>query len=413
MLMTLKTAQMILRDELGACPVPLADEPLRAAWFGAHGHVLVGATALRGIKYKKGGKWQVDDRQVRQAAKALLELPWNPDDLIDVRLDSRGGSETRNWRSAITGWMGHAVLNARRDNGGCACGSGPCKTGEWRLPSTGLPCGLTPAEFHKWHGTSSLAGTLPLKVLRWNGKTWVAPRAYVDLLDQWQVLDGELWERHACCERCGQHARSWSNWFHWRGSSVTGYSTLCPSCAATLYRPYNGHLQGRTYAAVKWMSRADDFLCCLCQQPRRANYWDHCHDHEFVRGPVCASCNTHEGHGLAFAHRPGAIAHLMRCPACDAARTIELRHQRAIVQDHFRSERHTKCSFEPSVESLTLRPRGGVDVTLYCFGHGTRWDRQMSPAEHRALIDQFISLALPSARNGDEPHLKSADGTRR
>ncbi|MFE3150693.1 MULTISPECIES: hypothetical protein [unclassified Streptomyces] len=53
-----------------------------------------------------------------------------------------------------------------------------------------------------------------------------------------------------------------------------------------------------------------------------------------------------------------------------------------------------------------------MDVTLYCFGHGTRWELQMSPAEHRALIDQFIGVTLPSARNGNEPHLESADGTR-
>ncbi|MFJ6010711.1 endonuclease domain-containing protein [Streptomyces sp. NPDC092952] len=403
MLTTLKTAQIILRDELGACPVPLTDEPLRSVWFGAHGHVLVGATALRGIKYKKGGQWQVDDRQVRQAAKALRELPWDPDDLVDAGLASRDTGDGRNWRSTIAGWIGYAAFNAVRDKGGCGCETRPCKTGEFWLPSTGLPCGLTAEELHRRCGTSSLAGTLPLKVLRWTGKKWVAPRAYVTLLDEWQAMDQELWDKHACCERCGEHAQSWSNWFHWRGSSATGYSTLCPSCTAVRYRPYNGHLRGRTYARVKKMARADDFLCCLCAQPRRAYYWDHCHDHDFVRGPVCASCNTHEGRGLAFAFRPGAIAHLMRCPACDTARTIERRHQRALVQDELRGERHGSCSCEPWVEALTLHPQGGADATLHCYAHDTRWERHVSLADHRAIIDAYIDRALGRLASEDGP----------
>jgi hypothetical protein len=173
----------------------------------------------------------------------------------------------------------------------------------------------------------------------------------------------------------------WSNWFHWRGSSATGCSPLCPSPAAALYRPFNGHLRGRAYAAVERMSRADDFVLSVRQ--RRANYRSNCPDHGFVGRLVCASCNTHEGHGLASANCPGAIAHLMRCPDGDAARTIELRHQRAIVQDQFRSAHHAKRSFEPSLEALTLQ--GGVP----------RWDGSKPEKQRRDGQPAAYVVVLP------------------
>ncbi|MGW6405213.1 endonuclease domain-containing protein [Streptomyces sp. NPDC055134] len=176
----------------------------------------------------------------------------------------------------------------------------------------------------------------------------MAPRAYVALLDRWQDVGAELTRRHERCERCGQHCGDWRNWFEWRASSSSGYTTLCPTCTASQFRPYKDHLHGRTYEAVKRLSRADGYLCCLCAQPRRAYYWDHCHDHTFVRGPVCAGCNTLEGHGMQFANRPGAMAHLLRCPTCRSNRTIAERHQAQLLMSKLvSSERHGTCDAPP------------------------------------------------------------------
>ncbi|MGW4546312.1 endonuclease domain-containing protein [Streptomyces violaceorubidus] len=46
--------------------------------------------------------------------------------------------------------------------------------------------------------------------------------------------------------------------------------------------PYDAHRRRGT--------RADDYLCRLCKESPAA--WDHCHEHGYVRGPRCGSCNT-------------------------------------------------------------------------------------------------------------------------
>ncbi|MFF7602306.1 endonuclease domain-containing protein [Streptomyces mirabilis] len=60
-------------------------------------------------------------------------------------------------------------------------------------------------------------------------------------------------------------------------------------------------------------NRADEYLCALCRESR-AFIWDRCHDHGYDRAPLCASCNTFEGKGVAFPRRKeGSVAHLLRC----------------------------------------------------------------------------------------------------
>ncbi|WP_226652329.1 endonuclease domain-containing protein [Streptomyces hydrogenans] len=69
--------------------------------------------------------------------------------------------------------------------------------------------------------------------------------------------------------------------------------------------------------------RADDYLCRLCQSSR-ASVWDHCHGHDLVRGPVCASCNTFERQGPpgAPAAAGGGRGALLECSRCREERTL-------------------------------------------------------------------------------------------
>jgi recombination endonuclease VII len=63
---------------------------------------------------------------------------------------------------------------------------------------------------------------------------------------------------------------------------------------------YNGELSGRLYHADRagrhgWPP-ASRFMCAGCLSAR-AQVWDHCHVHNFVRAPLCNSCNTRHWSG--------------------------------------------------------------------------------------------------------------------
>ncbi|MGP8304435.1 endonuclease domain-containing protein [Streptomyces inhibens] len=89
-----------------------------------------------------------------------------------------------------------------------------------------------------------------------------------------------------------------------------------PQCTSTSHQKYTGHLHGARYAPLPRPIRADDYLCQLCPEPRRASHWDHCHDHGYVRGPLCASCHAYEGLATGFLGVKAGLAHLLECRGC-------------------------------------------------------------------------------------------------
>ncbi|MEV8334478.1 endonuclease domain-containing protein [Streptomyces niveus] len=98
-------------------------------------------------------------------------------------------------------------------------------------------------------------------------------------------------------------------------------------------------------------SRADDYLCRLCKESQ-ASAWGHCHEHGFVRGPLCGSCNSSEGsrHPHYFLERDGGTLHLLECRACLEERTLPSRYSRYVVREHLmRTERHGRCRKQPYV----------------------------------------------------------------
>jgi hypothetical protein len=63
---------------------------------------------------------------------------------------------------------------------------------------------------------------------------------------------------------------------------------------------YNGELAGQLYHADRAGRRgwpaASRFMCAGCLSAR-AQVWDHCHVHNFVRAPLCNTCNTRHWSG--------------------------------------------------------------------------------------------------------------------
>lgn len=341
-------ANQLLAELTEGCPVPAAPASLSRYTFQISNHVLIGDTAVRGYKYK--GRWRLDDRDIRAAGNRLASLPFDPDDPVDAHLAPAEHNQT--WRTQIFRWFEHISYQDQSANGCCCDGQQPCH--RTRPNRYGLGCGATFEQVEERYGRSPIACTNPLPLLTWSGTTWMVPRAYAALLDRADKIAAECVEQATRCSRCNTTGDVWKR----RTSSNSGYTTLCPACAASVARPYKDHLRGRLYSSLLKNSQPEAFLCRMCPGPRQAVYWDHCHTHGFVRGPVCASCNTYEGGGHRFVHRPGAVSHLLQCDGCRRDRTVPPRHQPDIVL--------------PDVRARPSRPvREAVPVRVG-FGSGGR-----------------------------------------
>ena len=159
------------------------------------------------------------------------------------------------------------------------------------------------------------------------------------------------------------------------------------------------------YTSLPKTTRAADYLCRLCTDDRRAYYWDHCHDHGYVRGPVCASCNTFEGGGMDFLTREGGILHLLECTGCRNERVLPRRHREGIARQLAEDARHDGCAARPYGRLLdhkgtTLR------FELTCHGHTdpVQWEQEVSGTQVTKLTRQLIDEALsPRQPDGEAP----------
>ncbi|MCK7627972.1 endonuclease VII domain-containing protein [Streptomyces sp. RS10V-4] len=333
-MITQKLAVQFLADETANCSIPVAPERFRVERFRLHdvvhfGHVRVPA-------YKYGNRWKFHEPDVRRAGRTIAELHWDPDDLVDPRLEDRDWPEMdppfTGWRESIRRTIQGAAWAARRD-GGCPCGTSyhPRDETGWALP-----CGLTPETLIERYGNHDIACTLPIPTLVWSEETWLIPRTLALILDSWEEDERALRAAPQPCSGCGAHGTHLDTW---RTSTTAGWKVLCPACATATLRGYRQELNGVTYARVRERGpRAEGYLCSLCTPARPAAAWDHCHDHGFVRGPLCGSCNTMEAHGKDFLAQEGSLQHLLRCIGCRRERTLPTHHRLAALRHHLHSE---------------------------------------------------------------------------
>lgn len=349
-------ARRILAERTADCLVRAApDLNLSRYAFQSSNHVIVGDVAVRGYKHKQ--RWRLDLREIERAAHRLASLDIDPDDLVAAWAEPGVGSS---WRSRIAAWMDEAAY-VEQAKEGCLCdGPGRC---DCNVPNAeGLGCGLTWGRFMERCGNRVIAGTNPLHLLTWSGMQWTVPAAYAALLDRSEELERQLADQAGLCSGCGSKVDVWGH----RTSSATGFTTVCAACAASRARPYSGHLTGVAYASLSKRSNADAFLCCVCPEPRRALYWDHCHEHGFVRGPVCASCNTTEGGGWSFTDRPGGVRHLLRCTGCSRAGTLPRHHHARAIRGLVGFEPHPGCGQVPRPRWGRVQEDGSVQFELDC-----------------------------------------------
>ncbi|WP_086670374.1 endonuclease domain-containing protein [Streptomyces albovinaceus] len=388
--------------------VPLdPDDLLHMMQLRQHGHVVIGDMALRCYKHKS--KWTYDERDIRRAAQVFVNILLDLDDIVEFQLppyrdrdeedpEQRGRAD---WRGSIASWMYWSARHKHRLER-------PAE--EWnedswhRIGPGGLPGELTWEEFTAdYRGRRrNIASTRPLELMTRSGGRLFLPSAYVELLDRWEQVTEELVDRARICSRCRAQGPRWGAW---RTPSSGGYLTLCPPCAGATFQKYAGHLRGVLYESARTRSiRADEYLCRLCADARAA-VWDHCHDHGFVRGPLCGSCNTYEGKSTArsfLQDKEGAALHLLECRGCLERRTLPARYHAAVARMHLEAtERHRvrsrQCRREPWFEGVELA-HGEYRFELSCWWHKAEWTKAVTEAETSALVRDFVDQAFRAAQ---------------
>ncbi|MFJ6053603.1 endonuclease domain-containing protein [Streptomyces sp. NPDC092307] len=402
-----KLARTYFAEIAAGSTVPLdLDDLVNMVLLRQHGHVVLGHVAVRCYKFRS--KWTYDERDIRRAAQVFADFRLDPGDVVEVQLppyrehgdqdpEERGRAD---WRERIASWMyWHARHTHQRER--------PYdeRDNSWQhIGASGLPGELTWDEFlaASIGSRHSIGNTRPLELMTRSANGLLLPRAYADLLDRWEQVTEELIGRARTCSRCRAQGPRWGAW---RTPSPHGYVTLCPPCSGATFQRYTGHLHGVLYASARTRStRADGYLCRMCAETR-ASVWDHCHDHGYVRGPLCASCNTFEGKSSAHSFlrdKEGSALHLLECRGCLERRTLPGRYHAALAQMHLEAtERHVirsrRCRREPWIEDVEL-DHGAYRFELSCWRHDARWSKTVTVVEAAMLVREFVDQALAAAQ---------------
>ncbi|MER5600954.1 endonuclease domain-containing protein [Streptomyces sp. NPDC002265] len=405
-LMTLGAADALWVDLTAGSPVPTASRAFtRSPARAAAGYVLLGAQVVATVR-AGGGQWSVAEAEVRRAAAELSAVAMDRRDLVRVGPfrgvpRQQGDEETRlRWRRRIAGELQEPdgpERAARRD--------------------AGRPYHLAGIDWRRILVEQTHDGTQ---------RTWWLPRAVVRLLDaaehtetQWvhaartrraggaaaespvrtgraggaaaesSVRSGRAGgaaaESPVRTRRAGAAAAESSVRSGRAGAAGTespaqlrqapeadNRRTTSPRSTTAGPRPYDGELDGRLYSVLSRQPgtsrQVAGWTCAVCRTAPAA-VLDHCHEHGYVRAPLCQSCNTQErpdhlySNDIRVANRyarlfgTDAVAwlhHWHRCPGCRARTTLPLPHLAAWTA-------HTACrSLRPTHPASRGRKPCGV-----------------------------------------------------
>lgn len=323
-LITLVAADALWGDLTADSAVPTASSAF--TWSSDRdrvGYVLLGRHVV-GMVRAGGGHWSVPEVEVRRAAAELNAVEMDRHDLVRIG-PFRGASAPRQecdeetplrWRQRITRELqgvGGPERAARREVGRPYLLAGI----DWR--------GVLVEQTR--HGTQ---------------RTWWLPRAVVRLLDAAEHAETQ-WVRAARTCQAGEavteppsHPRPARN--------AGGRQATSPEGPTSSPRPYTKELEGQLYSVLSrkpgTSRNVAGWACAVCCTAP-ATVLDHCHEHGYVRAPVCQSCNTQErpdhlySNDIRVANRyvrlfhtdaDAWLRHWHRCPGCRARTTLPLAH---------------------------------------------------------------------------------------
>ncbi|WP_225080781.1 endonuclease domain-containing protein [Streptomyces sp. CoT10] len=321
-LITLSAADALWVDLTADSAVPTASGAFTCSPARARlGYVLLGGHVVATVR-ASAGQWSVLEARVRRAASELNAVRMDRQDLVRIgpfrgAPRREGNEETpQRWRQRITGELqelGGPERAARREGGRAYHLAGI----DWRQILV----------------EQTRTGTQ---------RTWWLPRAVVRLLDAAEHAETQ-WVQAARTRQAGaavteppSHPR--------QARDAGGRQTMSPEGPAASPRPYNKELEGQLYSVLSrkpgTSRRVAGWACAVCRTAPAA-VLDHCHEHGYVRAPVCQSCNTQErpdhlySNDIRVANRYTRLfdtdtdhwlRHWHRCPGCRARTTLPLPH---------------------------------------------------------------------------------------
>lgn len=173
-------------------------------------------------------------------------------------------------------------------------------------------------------------------------RTWWLPRAVVRVLDAAEHAEAQ-W-LHATRTRQADAAVTEAPSLRAQAHAINGRKATSPERPAHRLRPYNGEFQGQLYSTLTrkpgTCGKVAGWTCALCRTAPAA-VLDHCHEHGYVRAPLCQSCNTQERPDHLYSNDVRVagryqrlfdteaahwLRHWHRCPGCRARTTLPLPH---------------------------------------------------------------------------------------
>ncbi|MFE7620200.1 endonuclease domain-containing protein [Streptomyces sp. NPDC057496] len=321
-LITLAAADALWGDLTTGSAVPTASGAFtRSPARARAGYVLLGSRAVATVR-TGDGQWSVPEGEVRRAAAELNAVGMDRQDLVRVGPfrgtpgQERDGETPLLWRQRVKGELqgsGDPERAARRE--------------------VGRPSHLAGIDWRQLLVEQTRGGAQ---------RTWWLPRAVVRLLDAAEHAEKQ-WVRTAPPRRAGPAVTEASS-LPRQAPETGGRRTTDPEGPAVPLRPYGKELEGRLYSVLSrkpgTSRKVAGWACAVCRTAP-ATVLDHCHEHGYVRAPVCQSCNTQErpdhlySNDIRVANRyerlfltdaDDWLRHWHRCTGCRARTTLPLPH---------------------------------------------------------------------------------------
>ncbi|MGW5276899.1 endonuclease domain-containing protein [Streptomyces sp. NPDC004044] len=321
-LITLGAADALWAGLTAGSVVPAASAAFTCSPSSAQaGYVLLGSRVVATVKVS-GDQWSVPETEVRRAAAELNAVEMDRQDLVRIGPFRDGPKQEHNeqtplrWRQRIA----RELQELDKPERAARCDGG-------------RPYHLAGIDWRRILVEQTRGHTV---------RTWWLPRAVVRLLDVAEHTETRWLRAARTCQASATVTESPSH--HRPARAADGRQTTSPDCPTAPLRPYNGELKGHLYSVLSrkpGISRkVAGWTCAICRTAPAA-VLDHCHEHGYVRAPVCHSCNTQERPDhlysndirvanhytrLFHTHTADWLHHWHRCPGCRARTTLPLPH---------------------------------------------------------------------------------------
>ncbi|MFD9793616.1 endonuclease domain-containing protein [Streptomyces sp. NPDC059070] len=328
-LITLAAADVLWVDLTSGSAVPTASgaftrPPARA---GA-GYILLGSQVVTTVA-ADGGPCSVVEAEVRRAAAVLNALVVDREDLVRIG-PFRGAPRQEVAEDAPLHWRRRVTGHLQKPGG--------------RERAAGSPDHLAGIDWRQLLVKRTHEGTR---------QTWWLPRAAVRLLDAAEHAEAR-WVRAARPRPASTATSEPEASSRPRQAPASDGRTTDSEVRTTQLRTYRAELEGQTYATLSRKPgiarKVAGWACAVCRSAPAA-VLDHCHEHGYVRAPVCQSCNTQERPDHLYSddirvadryrrlfdtHADDWLRHWHRCPGCRARTVLPLPHLAAWTA-------HTAC----------------------------------------------------------------------